>query len=146
MPLGAILTVILIAACGGRPEVSVSIAGQPVRMVLASASEGTACSTSHGDAFPQNVPLTTIRAATPVTLHFEAGQGATEIRGWIYDIAAPTATGGPNEEFTVPGRSGEYVLRSVVPNRTYRVVTNVRWSFLVTQGEVSHIFEMRVEP
>jgi hypothetical protein len=146
MPLGAILVAILIAACGGRPDVSVSIAGQPVPMVLASASDGTACSTSHGDAFPQNVPLTTIRATTPVALHFEAGQGATEIRGWIYDVAAPTATGGPNEEFTVPGRSGEYVLRSIVPNRTYRVVTNVRWSFLVTQGEVSHIFEMRVEP
>ena len=86
------------------------------------------------------------RAATPVTLHFEAGQGASEIRGWIYDVAAPTANGGPNEEFSVPGRSGEYVFRSVVPNRTYRVVTNVRWSFLVTQGEVSHILEMRVQP
>jgi hypothetical protein len=115
-------------------------------MVLASASEGTTCSTSHGDAFPENVPLTTIRATTPVALHFAAGQGATEMRGWIYDIAAPTATGEPNEEFTVPGRGGEYVLRSIVPNRTYRVVTNVRWSFLVTQGEVSHIFELRVQP
>jgi len=107
-------------------------------MVLASSSEGTACSTSIGDAFPQGVPLTIVRAATPVALHFEAGQGATEIRGWIYDIAAPTTTGGPNEEFTVPGRSGEYVSRSIVPNRTYRVLTNVRWSFLVTHGEVSH--------
>ena len=125
---------------------AVSIAGEPVPMVLASASEGTACSTSIGDAFPQNVPLTTVRAAPPIALHFEAGQGATEIRGWIYDIAAPTATGGPNEEFTVRGRSGEYVLWSVVPDRTYRIVTNVRWSLLVTQGEVSHIFEIRVQP
>jgi hypothetical protein len=146
IPLGAILVAILIAACGGRPDVSVSIAGEPVPMVLASVSEGTACSTSIGDAFPQNVPLTTIRVATPVTVHFEAGQGTSEIRGWIYDIAAPSATGGPNEEFTLPGRSGDYVLRSIMPNRTYRVLVNVRWSFFVTQGEVSHIFEMRVQP
>lgn len=125
---------------------SVSIAGETVPMVLASATEGTGCSTSHGDAFPQNVPLTTVRAATPVTLHLEAGQGGTEIRGWIYDVAAPTATGGPNEEFTVPGRSGDYVTRSIVPNRMYRVLVNVRWSFLVTQGEVSHIFDMRIQP
>jgi hypothetical protein len=115
-------------------------------MVLASASEGTACSTSIGDAFPQNVPLTTIRVATPVTVHFEAGQGASEIRGWIYDVAAPSATGGPNEQLTLPGRIGDYEMRSIVSNRTYRILVNVRWSFLVTQGEVSYLFEMRVQP
>ncbi|MEK6206699.1 MAG: hypothetical protein AABM32_03575 [Chloroflexota bacterium] len=144
--LAAIVLAILIASCGGRPDVSVSIAGETVPTVLASATEGTGCSTSHGDAFPQNVPLTTIRAATPITLHFDAGQGASEIRGWIYDVAAPTASGGPNEEFTMAGRSGDYEVRSIVPNRTYRVLVNVRWSFLMTQGEVSHIFEMRVQP
>jgi hypothetical protein len=145
IPLSAVLFGILIASCGGRPEVSVSIARQTVPIVLASASEGTACSTSIGDAFPENVPVTTVRAM-PVTVHVEAGQGATEIRGWIYDLAAPSPGGGPNEEFTLPGRSGDYQMRSIVPNRTYRVLLNVAWSFLATHGEVTHIFEMRLEP
>ena len=34
----------------------------------------------------------------------------------------------------------------VEAGNTYRVLTNVSWSFLVTHGEVSHIFEMRVQP
>jgi len=32
-------------------------------MVLGSTTEGTARSTSHGDAFPQNVPLTTVHGS-----------------------------------------------------------------------------------
>ena len=114
-------------------------------MVLASATEGTACSTSHGDAFPQNVPLTRVNGPTPVTLRVEADQG-NEIRGFIYDVDAPSPSGGPNEEFTLPGRSGTYETRSIVPGRTYRVLVNVGWSFVVTQGEVTHLFDFRVEP
>lgn len=144
--LAAILGAVLVASCGSRPGVSVSIAGNTVPMVLGSASEGTACSTSHGDAFPQNLPLTTVRAPTPLTLRFEAGQGATEIRGWIYDLDAPLPSGGPIEEFTLPGRSGAYEARSIVPARTYSVTVNVRWSFLLTQGEESHLFRVRIEP
>jgi hypothetical protein len=112
-------------------------------MVLASTTEGTACSTSHGDAFPQNVPLTTVRGPTEPVLRFEAGEGATEIRGAIYDVAAPP--GGPIEEFTLPGRSAEYQPRAIRPARTYRVLVNVVWSFVITHGEVTHLFEMRVE-
>jgi hypothetical protein len=126
--------------------VIVSIGGETVPMVLASTSEGTACSTSIGDAFPQNVPLTTVHAATPVTLRFDAGQGATEIRGWIYDLDAPSPSGGPNEEFTVPGRSGTYEARSTVAARSYSITVNVRWSFVVTQGEETHLFRLRIEP
>jgi hypothetical protein len=126
--------------------VIVSIGGETVPMVLASTSEGTACSTSIGDAFPQNVPLTTVHAATPVTLRFDAGQGATEIRGWIYDLDAPSPSGGPNEEFTVPGRSGTYEARSIVAARTYSITVNVPWSFVVTQGEETHLFRLRIEP
>ena len=124
---------------------NVTLAGQSVPMVLASTTEGTACSTSHGDAFPQNIPLTTVRGSTAI-IHVEADQGATEIRGFIYDVDAPSPSGGPNEEFTLPGRSGSYEVRSIRPARTYQVLVNVRWSFVVTQGEVTHLFKFRVEP
>ena|SRR2546430_11187472 len=146
LPLGVILGAILLASCGGRPGVTVTIAGETVPMALASTSEGTACSTTIGDAFPRDLPLTTVRAAAPVTIHFEAGQGANEIRGWIYDVDAPSASGGPNEEFTVAGRSASYEARSVIAGRTYRVLVNVRWSFVVTHGEETHLFEVRLEP
>jgi hypothetical protein len=126
--------------------VAVTIAGVAVPMVLGSTTDRTGCSTEHGDAFPQSVPLTTINATTPVTLNVESGQGATEIRGWIYDLDAPSPSGGPNEEFTLPGPSGTYAPRSIIAARTYQVVLNVRWSFLVTDGEVTHLFRLRIGP
>jgi hypothetical protein len=92
------------------------------------------------------VPVTSINGQTPVTLNVEAGQGATETRGWIYDLDAPSPSGGPNEEFTLPGRSGTYAPRSIIAARTYQVVLNVRWSFLVTEGEVTHLFRLRIGP
>ena len=136
---------VLLASCGGRPGVTVSVGGQSVPTVLASTTEGTACSTSHGDAFPQNIQLTTVRGSMPMTIQVEADQAA-EIRGFIYDLDAPSPSGGPNEEFTLPGRSGSYEVRSIHPARTYQVLVNVRWSFVVTQGEVTHLFKFRVEP
>jgi hypothetical protein len=147
VPLGVVLTAILLASCGGRPGLSTSIEGDTVPMVLASTTEGTACSTSHGDAFPQNVPLTTAHATPPLSLHFEAGQGATKIRGWIYDVDAVSGRpSGPIEEFTLPGRSGVVEPRSTIVARTYSVTVNVAWSFLVTQGEETHLFRLRIEP
>jgi hypothetical protein len=144
VPIALIFLAILVASCGARPGVTVSIAGQAVPMALASTTEGTACSTSIGDAFPQNLPLTSVRGPTAPILRFEAGEGATEIRGAIYDLAGPA--GGPIEEFTLPGRSAEYQPRSIVLARTYRVLVNVVWSFVLTHGEATHLFEMRVEP
>ena len=141
-----ILVAILLASCGGRPGVTVTIAGDTVPMALGSTSEGTACSTTIGDAFPRDLPLTTVRSAPPLALQFEAGQGASEIRGAIYDVDAPAASGGPNEEFTVAGRSGSYEALSVIAGRTYRFLVNVRWSFVVTHGEETHLFEVRLEP
>ncbi len=146
LPLGVLLLAILLASCGGRPGVAVSIGGESVPMVLASTTEGTACSTSHGDAFPQLAPLTTVRAVTPVALHFEAGQGATKIRGWIYDLDAQSQPGGPIEDFTLLGRSGAFEPRSMVASRTYSVTVNVVWSFVVRQGEETHLFRLRIEP
>jgi len=125
--------------------VTVSIAGTTVPTVLASTTEGTACSTSHGDAFPQELPLTTLHAPTYVMLQFEAGQGATQIRGWIYEGEGPSLSG-PIEEFALPGRSGTYQPRSIFISRTYSVTVNVVWSFFVTQGEETHLFRLRVEP
>jgi hypothetical protein len=126
--------------------VAVTIAGVAVPMVLGSTTDRTGCSSEHGDAFPHSVPVTSINGLTPVTLNVEAGQGATETRGWIYDLDAPSPSGGPNEEFTLPGRSGTYAPRSIIAARTYQVVLNVRWSFLVTEGEVTHLFRLRIGP
>jgi hypothetical protein len=146
VPVAVIFLAILLASCGTRPGVTVSVAGQAVPTVLGSTSEGTACSTSIGDAFPQNLPLTTVRGTTPVTLRFEAGQGAMKIRGWIYDVDAQSQPRGPIEEFTLLGRSGAFEPRTIVASRTYSVTVNVVWSFLVTQGEETHLFRLRVEP
>jgi hypothetical protein len=146
LPLAAILFAILLASCGGHPDVSAKVGGETVRMVLASTTERTGCSSEHGDAFPQDLPLTTVRSAVPVTLQIEAGQGATQIRGVLYDVDAPTASGSPIEEFTLPGRSGTYQVRSMVPARTYSVLVNVQWSALVKQGEVTYVFRVRIEP
>jgi hypothetical protein len=146
LPLGAILGAILLASCGSRPGLAVTIAGVAIPMVLGSTTDRTGCSSEHGDAFPQSVPLTTINAPTPVTLKVEAGQGATEIRGWIYDLDASSPSGGPTEEFTLSGRTGTYAPRSIIAARTYQVVLNVRWSFVVTDGEVTHLFRLRIGP
>ena len=141
----AIVVGVVLVSCGGRPGVAVTVAGVTVPMVLASVSERTLWSSSHGDAFPRDFPLITVRAPTPVTLTFEAGQGATSIRGVIYDLDAPTPSGGPQEEFTVTGRTGAHMSRSIVPGRTYQVLVNVPWSYVATGGEETHIFRLHVE-
>jgi hypothetical protein len=136
----------MLVSCGARPGVTVSVAAEVVPTTLGSTTERTtACSTAHGDAFPQLSPLTTVHAATPITLRFEAGQGATQIRGWIYEFDGTSPSGGPIEAFTLPGRSGEFQPRSMVASRTYSVTVNVVWSFLVAQGEETHLFRLRIE-
>jgi hypothetical protein len=146
VPLALILFVIVLASCGGAPNVTVTIAGVTVPMVLASTSVRTGCSGEVGDAFPRDVPLTTVRAPTPAVIHVDAGEGATRTRGWIYDVEAPTVSGGPLEEFTLAGRTGDHAAKSIVRERTYTVVVNVMWSSPVTSGEVTHVFRLRVEP
>jgi hypothetical protein len=146
LPLAAIILAVLLASCGGTPSVIVTVAGETVAMALSSTTVRTGCSAEHGDAFPRDVPLTIVRATTPAVLHIEAGQGATGTRGWIYDVDAPTPSGGPLEEFRLSGRSGDHQAKSIVPGRTYSVVVNVMWSALVTGGEVTHIFRLRLEP
>jgi hypothetical protein len=147
LPLGAMLAAILLASCGGRPGLTVSIGTETVPMVVGSTTEGTACSTSHGDGPSPNVPLTTVRGAAPLTINFEAGQGATEIRGWLYDVDAQSRpTGVPIEEFKLSGRSGAFEPRSLLASRTYSITVNVVWSFVVTHGEETHLFRLRIEP
>jgi hypothetical protein len=146
LPLAAIVFAILLASCGGTPSVVVSVAGESVSMALSSTTVRTGCSGGHGDAFPQDIPLTVVRTPTPVILHVEAGQGATVIRGWIYDVDAPTTSGGPLEEFSLSGRSVDHESKSIVAARTYSVLVNVTWSSLVMGGEVTHVFRLRVVP
>lgn len=97
----------------------------------------------HGDFFPREIPVTTIRTSLPVMLKFEAGQGATTIRGWLYDKEVPF--GGPSEEFTLPGRTGAYAPRIIVVGRTYEIVVNVMWSGVLVSGEETHVFRLKIE-
>jgi len=145
VPLASLLLATLLGACGSQPGVRVTVADQNIPTVLASASRITAWGYGeHGDAFPTELPLSTVRASTPVTLTIEAGQGASEIRGWLYDKDAPSATGGPTEEFDLHGRSGTYTSRTIVAGRTYEVVVNVKWTGLLVQGEETHAFRLTV--
>ena len=146
LSLAAIILAVLVASCGGQPGVKVSVAGVVVPMVFSSRSEGTPCSTVISDGVRQDPPLTTVRAQVPLTLQFEAGDGTTGIRGWIYDVDRPTPSGGPLEEFALPGRRGSYEARSILPARTYTVMVIVAWSLLVTSGAETNVFRVRVEP
>jgi hypothetical protein len=141
----AMLLAVLLTSCGSRPSVTVSIAGVTVPMTLSSTTDSLPWVSAHGDADTRNVPVTTLRAPTPLVLQIDAGQGASEIRGWIYDVDAPSSSGGPIEEFTLPGGSGAHQSRSMIPGRTYSVLVNVRWSFLIQRGEVTHVFRVRAE-
>ena len=115
-------------------------------MVLSSTSRITAWVAGEvGDYFPREIPVTTVRTSLPVMLKVEAGQGASVIRGWLYDKETPTPTGGPSEEFNLPGRTGAYAARTIVVGRTYEIVVNVMWSGLLVSGEVTHVFRVKVE-
>lgn len=148
LPLAAILLAIVLASCGARPGVAVTIDGQRIPMALSSTTQNTCNSTTHGDAFvrPEEMPLTTVRLKPPIILRFQAGTGATAIRGVIYDIDALGSPSGPMEQFTVAGGSGTYETRGLSTGRTYEFLLNVQWSLLVTTGEESHVFRLRIEP
>ncbi|HKY51703.1 MAG TPA: hypothetical protein VJP45_10645 [Candidatus Limnocylindria bacterium] len=113
-------------------------------MHLASTLEGTPCSTTIGDgpAGPQDPKI--VRATPPVAIRVDTDPGA-DVRGWIYDIDAPTPSRGPLEEFTLLG-SGEYRSRSIVAARTYEVMVHVERSLLGFRNRVTHVFRMRVQP
>jgi hypothetical protein len=142
-PLTAIVLAILVASCGGRPSVTVSVAGETVPTLVTSTTEGTPCSTMHGDGpYPSRAP-TIVRGPTPVAIRVDAEPGV-RIQVWIYDIEAPTASGGPLEEFTLTG-GGTYQSRSIVAARTYDVVVNVARSVLGFSSGVTHAFRVRVQ-
>lgn len=146
LPLVLVLLAAPDASCGAAPSVRISIGTETVPMALSSSTKTLLNRTEHGDAFPQRIPLTTIRTSTPVSLRFEAGQGATEIRGVIYDLEAPWPSGGPIDEFAIPGRVGTHEARTVAFGRSYEILVNVKWSVLVTHGEETHVFRLRIEP
>ena len=149
-PLAAILLAILAASCGGRPSVTVMVAGEIVPTQLVSSTEGTPCSTSHGDGpFPTLAP-TIVREPTPLAIRVDADPGS-QIRGRIYEIDASTPVmrllpaSGPLEEFTLT--SGvTYQSRSIVASRSYEVWVDVSRSVLGFRSEVGHAFRVRVQP
>jgi hypothetical protein len=147
-PLAGILLAIIVASCGGRPSVTVRVAGEIVPTQIGSSLDGTPCSTTVRDA-PFLPPVTIVREPTPLEIRVDADPGY-EISGWIYemDASAPVPrllpASGPLEEFTLV--SGEaYRSRSIVAARTYAVMVNVERSALGFRSEVSHLFGVRVE-
>ena len=144
-PIAALLIATLLGACGSQPDLRVSVGNQGLPMVLASTSKTTLLGGEHGDSFPRDIPLSTIRASTPVTLQLDAGQGASEIRGWLYDKDSPAPDGAPTEEFRVQGRSGAYASRTIAAGRRYEVLVNVKWSGLLVSGEVTYVLRLNVE-
>jgi hypothetical protein len=145
-PVAALLISTLLGACGSHPDLTVSAASQHLPIVLVSASKVTGWwSGEHGDAFPSDIPLTTVRTAIPLTLQFDAGQGASDIDVWLYDKDSPSSGGGPTEEFTVHGRAGAYASRTIKVGHTYEILANVKWSGLLVRGEVTHAFRLKIE-
>ena len=144
--VAALVVAVLLSACGSQPGISVSVGQQSVPLVLSSRTRTTAwVASEHGDAFPRDIPVTTVRTSLPVMLKFEAGQGASAIRVWLYDKEAPTPNGGPSEEFTLQGRTGAHAPRIIVVGRTYEIVVNVVWSGVLVSGEETHVFRVKVE-
>jgi hypothetical protein len=148
-PLTAILLAILAASCGGRPSVTVTVAGEIVPTQIASTTEGTPCSTRHGDG-PAPWGLTIVREPPPLVIRVDAEPGS-RIRGQIYEIDTSTPVmrllpaSGPLEEFTLT--SGvTYQSHSIVATRTYRVSVDVSRSVLGFRSEVAHAFNVRVQP
>jgi hypothetical protein len=145
LPATALLATVL-TACGSQPGISVSAGTQSIPMVAMSTTRITGWWLGeHGDAAWVERPLSVIRTSAPVTLRFAAGEGATEIRGWVYDTDRPSLSGGPIEEFSLPGRTGAYEPRAIAAGRTYEVVVNVKWSGLLVHGEETHAFRLRLE-
>lgn len=145
-PLAGILVAILLASCGGRPELTTSVNSEPVQMTRSSTTDRMGCSGVHGDAFPRDVPVTSVSGPGPATLRFDAGGTATRIRAWIYDVDAPMPDGGPMQELTIRGGSGTHELGMLSQGRTYQFLVNVEWSALISSGEVSHVFRLRLAP
>lgn len=65
--------------------------------------------------------------------------------GWGVGVAGCDGTGlGPCG--TLPGRVGTHEARTIAPGRTYQVLVNVKWSGLLTHGEETHVFRVRIDP
>lgn len=145
LPLALLLFASILGACGSQPGVSVFAGHERVPMVLVSTSRVTGWWAGEvGDAFPTELPLTTVRGADAVSLRFEAEPGASVITGVIYDKDAPSPTGGPTEQFTLRGRSGIYAPRTIVAGHTYEVMVDVAWSGLLVRGEETHAFLLKL--
>jgi hypothetical protein len=149
-PLAAILLAILAASCGGRPTVTVVVAGETMPTQVVSTTEGTPCSTSHGDGPAPPRDPTIVRGPTPLAIRVDAEPGS-QVRVLIYEIDTSTPAlrllpaSGPLEEFR--GTSGvTYQSRSIVASRSYEVWVDVSRSVLGFRSEVGHAFRVRVQP
>ena len=143
--LVALLFGILVASCGGAPGITVTVGDQAISTVLASTSTRTVCSGTVGDWPAPTFAPTSVRGSVPLSIRLEAGPGATEMRGWVYELDASNEVRGPIEEFSVLGRSGLIAPRTIVAGRSYQVLVNIKWSALITQGEETRVFRVKVE-
>ncbi len=80
----AIVAMILVASCGGRPGFSVAINDVIVPSSLTSTSDRAGCSGTVSDYVIRNIPEET--ASGKPVLTFSGGAGTSAFRGWIYDV------------------------------------------------------------
>lgn len=144
-PLIAILLTIVAASCTSRPGIDVSVSGVAAATTLVSQTERSLCSATHGDAFPQTIPLTTVRTTAPVSTRFRSATFVSEIRGWVYEDRDGRPAGEPIEEFSIRGSEGEFVSKSIRPGATYNFLVNAAWGFAVSGGEETRAFRVRVD-
>lgn len=144
LPLIAIVAMILVASCGGRPGFSAAVNDVIVPSSLTSTSDRTGCSGTVSDYVIGDIPEETV-SGKPV-LTFSGGAGTSAFRGWIYDMKDGRPAGAPIEEFTVPGSSGRYEPQKMSRGKTYEVLVNAPWSFVITSGEETHVFRVRLVP
>lgn len=142
LPLAGVLIAVLVASCGASPGLTVAVSGQAVPTTLTSRTDRTLCSASTGDAAVGDVPVTEV--APRPTLTLQGGGGTTGFQGAIYDVQEGAPIGVPIEEFTLSGATATYQLEHALAGKTYQVLVNVQWSFLVTSGSETHVFRLRI--
>ncbi len=123
---------------------SVAIDDVAIPTVLTSTSDRAGCSGTVSDYVVGNIPVEIV-SGKPV-FAFSGGTGTSGFRGWIYDVQDGKAAGTPIEQFSVPGSNGAYRPQKMLSGKTYEVLVNAQWSFVITSGEETHVLRIRRTP